>query len=156
MLPCTSTTFSPGGGGSGACSRATPTPTQPASTAAPAIRQRQPSAGSADSRTVRKVSPGAPIQAAGWIITSPGRPGSSHTLAHGFHGKPVAMNCRARSASTQPPASASTRGQPRRASRASPAGTAMNSASTAASAGTASGTSHQKRAASTRIASVTQ
>ena len=66
------------------------------------------------------------------------------------------MNWRARSASTQAPASTATRRQPGRARHASAQGSATNSASTAASAGTASGTSHQNRAASIRIASVIQ
>ena len=87
---------------------------------------------------------------------SPIGPGNAQTLPQGFQGNPVSTNCRARSASTQAPASASTRGQPGRASRAMKQAAAMNSASVAANAGTASGTSHQKRAASYRIASVTQ
>ncbi len=89
-------------------------------------------------------------------MMSPSRPGNSQTLPSGFQGKPVATNCRARSASTQAPASVSAAGQPGRARHATAAGMAANTASTAASAGTANGTSHQKRAASIRIASVIQ
>ena len=88
--------------------------------------------------------------------TSPMGPGISQTLPQRFHGKPVSTNCRARSASTQAPASARTRGQPGRASRAMAHAAAMKTASPAAVAGTASGTSHQKRSASNRIASVIQ
>ena len=95
-------------------------------------------------------------QAAGWMNTSPSTPGNSHTLPQRFQGKPVSTNCRARSPSTQAPANVSARGQPGAVSRASAAAAAMNSASVAASAGTAIGTNHQNRAASTRIASVTQ
>ena len=146
----------PGGGGNGVCDRIMPAVIQAVSTTAPAVRQRHPRLGSADKRTVRNVSPGTPIQAAGCIITSPASPGIAHTLPQGFQGKPVPMNCRAWSASTQPPASANTRGQPRRANRATPAGAPMNTASKADNPGTASGTSHQKRAASIMIASVTQ
>ena len=94
--------------------------------------------------------------AAGWMNTSPTGPGTSQTLPHGFQGKPVSTNCRARSARTQAPASARTRGQPGGARRAMKQAAAMNTASPAATAGTASGTSHQKRAASNRIASVIQ
>jgi hypothetical protein len=88
--------------------------------------------------------------------TSPTAPGISQTLPQGFQGKPVSTNCRARSASTHAPPSARTRGQPGGAQRANRQAAAMKSASAAASAGTASGTSHQKRAASNRMASVTQ
>ena len=117
---------------------------------------RRPSAGVAASSSVSRVRPCTPTQAAGCSATSPIGPGIAHTLPQGFQGNPVATNWRARSASTQAPASTATRRQPGRAHQATAQGTAMNSASTAASAGTASGTSHQNRAASNRIASVIQ
>ena len=66
------------------------------------------------------------------------------------------MNWRARSASTQPPARTITRAAPRAACQAIQAGSAMNTASKAESEGTATGTNHQNRAASIRIASVIQ
>ncbi len=94
--------------------------------------------------------------AAGWMNTSPSQPGNSQTLPSRFQGKPVPMNWRARSASTQAPARVRARGQPRRAKRAAQAAIPMKSASVAASAGTAIGTNHQNRAASIRIASVIQ
>ena len=112
--------------------------------------------GTAASSSVNRVNPCTPIAAAGCIIVSPGQPGISQTLPIGFHGKPVAMNWRARSASVQAPASANTRLQPGRARRASAEVAPTNTAMTAAKAGTASGTSHQNRAASIRIASVIQ
>ena len=100
--------------------------------------------------------PCTPTQAAGCMNTVPGVPGIAQTLPHGFQGNPVPMNWRARSDSTQHPASSAARRQPGTLSRASVQGTATNSAISAAKAGTASGTSHQYRAASTRIASVIQ
>ena len=66
----------------------------------------------AASSSVARVSPCTPIQAAGWMNTSPTGPGIAQTLPQGFQGKPVSTNWRARSASTQAPASARTRGQP--------------------------------------------
>ena len=83
------------------------------------------------------MSPWTLIQAAGWMNTSPSRPGNSQTLPSRFQGKPVATNWRARSASTQAPASARARGQPGRAKRAAQAAAAMNNARVAARAGTA-------------------
>ena len=112
---------------------ATPAPTS----------QRAPSKGAAARITVTSVSPGTPSQAAGWIRTSPTGPGIAHTLPQGFHGKPVPMNWRARSASVHSPPNNSARCHPGNASRAPAHGTAMNTASRADRAGTASGTSHQ-------------
>ena len=74
---------------------------------------------------------------------SPRSPGIAQTLPQGFQGKPVPMNCRARSASTHAPASIATRRQPGAASHAAAQAAAMNRASSADSAGTANGTSHQ-------------
>ena len=64
--------------------------------------------GAQASTTVAKVRPCTDTRAAGCIMMSPSRPGTAQTLPSGFQGNPVATNCRARSPSTQAPASAST------------------------------------------------
>ena len=133
-----------------------PAPAHSSSAATAAPRQRHPRLGAAANSSVARVNPCTPIAAAGWIIVSPAQPGSSHTLPMGFQGKPVAMNWRARSVSVQAPARANARLHPGLASRAIPAVTPVNSARIADRPGTARGTSHQKRAASIKMASVIQ
>ena len=81
-------------------------------------RQRQPRAGRRGQQHVGRVRPCTPTQAAGWMNTSPRFRGSPRRCPRGSTGTPVSTNCRARSASTQAPANASTRGQPGRARRA--------------------------------------
>ena len=155
-MPCASTTERPGPGGIGRPIRNTPDPAQPASSTADASTARRPTAALAPTITVSSVSPCTPIADAGWIITSPNRPGHSHTLPSGFQGNPVSTSPRTRSDTVHHPASAARRRQPRAASRASPTGTAVKSASPTAVNGVATGTSHQNSSALTRIAFVSQ
>ena len=125
---------------------------------APAI-QRQPSVGMAASTTVSNVTPGEPrATPTGWMSTSPTGPGIAHTLPQGFQGKPVPMNCRARSASVHKPPNRMTRdASPRTARRAPGTGGRDEEGEEGRQAqGPRSGTSHQYRADSIRIASVIQ